>query len=114
MVLCPQMFSTVNQNQIHVHLHGTGSEKLEQYLGSENGFNINSISSGGIRPSAVPGIEIGIATHDSSLVSNDGSHQAQQQPQQQEQQHSAVEVSEQQDSREEAVTGDPSSVWRPY
>ncbi|XP_029717615.2 protein lozenge [Aedes albopictus] len=116
MVLCPQMFSTVNQNQIHVHLHGTGSEKLEQYLGSDNGFSINSISSGGLRP-PVPGIEIGIGTHESSIVSNDGSHQAQQQqqPQQQSQQHSTVEVSEQPvDSREESVTGDPSSVWRPY
>ncbi|KAG5674269.1 hypothetical protein PVAND_004249 [Polypedilum vanderplanki] len=33
MVLYPQLYSTVNQNQIHLHLHG--SEKLvEQYLGS--------------------------------------------------------------------------------
>lgn len=32
MVLCPQVYSTVNQNQIHLHLHG--SDKLvEQYLG---------------------------------------------------------------------------------
>jgi hypothetical protein len=35
MVLCPQVYSTVNQNQIHLHLHG--SDKLvEQYLGGSN------------------------------------------------------------------------------
>lgn len=33
MVLYPQLYSTVNQNQIHLHLHG--SDKLvEQYLGN--------------------------------------------------------------------------------
>lgn len=49
MVLYPQLYSTVNQNQIHLHLHG--SDKLvEQYLGgtgviqSENSFSQNSIA----------------------------------------------------------------------
>lgn len=34
MVLYPQLYSTVNQNQIHLHLHGASSDKLEQYLGA--------------------------------------------------------------------------------
>ncbi|XP_055617055.1 protein lozenge isoform X2 [Toxorhynchites rutilus septentrionalis] len=116
MVLCPQMFSTVNQNQIHVHLHGTGSEKLEQYLGSDNGFTINSISAGTMRPPA-PGVEIGIGTHDSALMVHEADQQAQQQ-----QHHSAAhpgaagagDGSEPPEGREETVAGDPSSVWRPY
>ncbi|XP_055525463.1 protein lozenge [Wyeomyia smithii] len=110
MVLCPQMFSTVNQNQIHVHLHGTGSEKLEQYLGgTENGFTINPIPPGGVgsRTSA-SAVEIGIGTHDNSLMSHDGNQQPPQQ------QHSGDVVSDPQETREESVTGDPSSVWRPY
>lgn len=48
MVLYPQLYSTVNQNQIHLHLHG--SDKLvEQYLGgtgaaipSDNAFTVAS------------------------------------------------------------------------
>lgn len=52
MVLYPQLYSTVNQNQIHLHLHG--SDKLvEQYLGgtgaaipAENtSFSHNTLSS---------------------------------------------------------------------
>lgn len=39
MVLYPQLYSTVNQNQIHLHLHG--SDKLvEQYLGGSGGAPI--------------------------------------------------------------------------
>lgn len=53
MVLYPQLYSTVNQNQIHLHLHG--SEKLvEQYLGGtgtslppdNNSFAVTSRSGG--------------------------------------------------------------------
>lgn len=33
-VFYPSLYSTVNQNQIHFHLHG-GSEKIEQYLGPD-------------------------------------------------------------------------------
>lgn len=52
MVLYPQLYSTVNQNQIHLHLHG--SDKLvEQYLGGtgaavqadNSSFPINSVAS---------------------------------------------------------------------
>jgi hypothetical protein len=59
----PQLYSTVNQNQIHLHLHGAGPEKLEQYL---DNFNIGSISAEGMNnlnrnPS---GVEVGIGTSD--------------------------------------------------
>lgn len=33
MVLYPQLYSTVNQNQIHLHLHGSDKHLVEQYLG---------------------------------------------------------------------------------
>ncbi|XP_063916918.1 runt-related transcription factor 1-like isoform X3 [Zophobas morio] len=39
MVLYPPLYSTVNQNQIHFHLHGS-TEKIDQYLGSE-ALNLN-------------------------------------------------------------------------
>lgn len=51
MVLYPQLYSTVNQNQIHLHLHG--SDKLvEQYLGGSgatiqaehNSFALNPVT----------------------------------------------------------------------
>ncbi|XP_030379275.1 protein lozenge [Scaptodrosophila lebanonensis] len=52
-VLYPQLYSTVNQNQIHLHLHS--SEKLEQYLGSaDQQLTISSLA--GSRS----GIEIGL------------------------------------------------------
>ncbi|KAM7349118.1 lozenge isoform 2-T2 [Cochliomyia hominivorax] len=56
MVLYPQLISTFNQNEIHLHLHGT--DKIEQYLGGENALTISSPSCN--RPS----IEIGIGTSD--------------------------------------------------
>ncbi|XP_050086389.1 protein lozenge-like, partial [Anopheles aquasalis] len=129
MVLCPQMFSTVNQNQIHVHLHGTGSEKFEHYFGSsDNGFTINSFPGPSIRsvPSAVPSsLDVGIiGAHpdggSDTLTALLSHHEEQPQPQpgtgtgtghqqQQQQEH------EQDETRnEETVSGDPSSVWRPY
>uniref|UniRef100_A0A182MLR2 Uncharacterized protein n=1 Tax=Anopheles culicifacies TaxID=139723 RepID=A0A182MLR2_9DIPT len=136
MVLCPQMFSTVNQNQIHVHLHGSGSEKFEHYFGAaDNGFTINSFPGPSIRSVPAPvtsslsgsSVDIGgIGTHhqDSggggSVAGNDtltallsahhedpqhsGAGQEQQQQQQQQDEGRG----------EETVSGDPSSVWRPY
>ncbi|GBP02240.1 Protein lozenge [Eumeta japonica] len=52
----PQLISTYNQNEIHLHLHG--ADKIEQYLGGENGLTISSLA--GNRSS----IEIGIGTSD--------------------------------------------------
>jgi RUNX transcription factor Lozenge len=50
MLLYPQVYSTVNQNQIHLHLHG--SDKLvEQYLGGAAMSSSSSGISGGITPS---------------------------------------------------------------
>ncbi|XP_064556046.1 protein lozenge-like [Drosophila montana] len=53
-VLYPQLYSTVNQNQIHLHLHS--SEKLEQYLATDQQLTISSLASN--RSS----IEIGLGT----------------------------------------------------
>ncbi|XP_053669346.1 protein lozenge-like [Anopheles marshallii] len=131
MVLCPQMFSTVNQNQIHVHLHGSGSEKFEHYFGAaDNGFTINSFPGSSIRSVPAPvtsslsgsSVDIGgIGTHhqDSaggSVAANDtltallSAHH-------EDAPHTSAEQQQQQDQEgrgEEPVSGDPSSVWRPY
>ncbi|KAL9880674.1 lozenge isoform 1-T1 [Glossina fuscipes fuscipes] len=56
MVLYPQLYSTFNQNEIHLHLHG--ADKIEQYLGGDNALTISSLA--GNRSS----IEIGIGTSD--------------------------------------------------
>ncbi len=93
MVLYPHVYSTVNhQNQIHLHLHGT--DKLEQYLGSENSLTISS---------ARGGIEIGIGTADESeiILENDGSR-------------THTDHLDEEVSRVDSVGGDPGSVWRPY
>ncbi|KFB35047.1 hypothetical protein ZHAS_00000867 [Anopheles sinensis] len=132
MVLCPQMFSTVNQNQIHVHLHGSGSEKFEHYFGStDNGFTINSFPGTGIRSVAAPVAsslsDIGIGSHQDSgaggaasdtltaLLSahhEDSSGTHQHQPQQQT--SGQEQLQDESERSEESVAGDPSSVWRPY
>ncbi|XP_055844943.1 protein lozenge [Episyrphus balteatus] len=106
MVLYPQLYSTVNQNQIHLHLHGT--DKLEQYLGPENSLTISSI--GGSRS----GIEIGIGTsdHESAMMSNEGGTETQQQHPQHVQVQQETEVP--QDHRTDEDVVDPGSVWRPY
>ncbi|XP_067636857.1 protein lozenge [Eurosta solidaginis] len=57
MVLYPQLYSTVNQNQIHVHVH-------------DNSLTISSLT--GYRPS----IEIGIGTSDHETLGGQGSSQA--------------------------------------
>ncbi|XP_041765928.1 protein lozenge-like isoform X1 [Anopheles merus] len=133
MVLCPQMFSTVNQNQIHVHLHGTGSDKFEHYFGAaDNGFTINSfpgpsirsVASGPIASTLHAGTAVDIggiagAHHhqDSGGGANDtltallSAHHD-------DPQHSGGSEQQQQQEDEgrgeESVAGDPSSVWRPY
>uniref|UniRef100_A0A182QML3 Runt domain-containing protein n=1 Tax=Anopheles farauti TaxID=69004 RepID=A0A182QML3_9DIPT len=133
MVLCPQMFSTVNQNQIHVHLHGTGSDKFEHYFGSaDNGFTINSFPGPSIRSVAAPvpsSVDIaGIGTHSDvggSVAANDSltallsAHPDDSHPQHSgtgQEQHQHQHQHQQQDEvrGEESVSGDPSSVWRPY
>lgn len=113
MLIYPQVYSTVNQNQIHLHLHGT--EKIEQYLNSsENGLTISSARNSSISS----GIDIGIATGDNSNVimdvdDADHHHQHQHQQRQHEQQ---TEMTQQpgvnRDDDQEVI--DPGSVWRPY
>lgn len=97
MVLYPQLYSTVNQNQIHLHLHG--SDKLEQYFTTpENALTISSIS--GVR-----GFEIGIGTAENPLNNIDLEND--------EVDQSTI-ADDVEDNRESIVVGDPSSVWRPY
>lgn len=93
MVLYPHVYSTVNQNQIHLHLHG--SDKLEQYLGSDNALTISS---------ARGGIEIGITTSDNSdvILGDDPSE------------HHTQDTDIDTDENRDQVGGDPGSVWRPY
>lgn len=97
MVLYPQLYSTVNQNQIHLHLHGT--DKLEQYFGGENAFTISSISTGAAaNNNRNPAAEIGGT---SELMSTE---------------ESAIKLQQDQEpsvnDTQEGV--DPGSVWRPY
>lgn len=114
MLIYPQVYSTVNQNQIHLHLHGT--DKIEQYLNSsENGL---AISNAARNPSISGGIDIGIGTGDSSNVimeADDADHHHHQQ-QQQRQHEQQTEMTQQpggnRDDDQEVV--DPGSVWRPY
>lgn len=85
MVLYPSLYSTVNQNQIHLHLHHNDIKPIDQYAEDVTivGGNNVTISSGGSR-----GIEIGI------LPNTQGSDDV---------------ISRYSDRQH----GDP-SVWRPY
>lgn len=97
MVLYPQLYSTVNQNQIHLHLHGT--DKLEQYFGGENAFTISSISTGAAaNNSRNPAVEIGGTAE---LMSAEDS---------------AIKLQQDQEPivNDAQESGDPGSVWRPY
>lgn len=106
MVLCPQMFSTVNQNQIHVHLHPAatpGSDKLEQYFGENGGFMMRPAVTAAAAVAAASEIGGIGGTHDPTMG--------------QQQDVVGSDHHQQQDGgarAEETVAGDPSSVWRPY
>lgn len=95
MVLYPHVYSTVNQNQIHLHLHG--SDKIEQYLNVESGLTISSGRSSGV--------EIGIGTTDNSNVIM-GEEESDQ--------HQTTEMTDRTNPEEEHEVGDPNTVWRPY
>ncbi|XP_055682609.1 protein lozenge [Lutzomyia longipalpis] len=95
MLLYPQLYSTVNQNQIHLHLHG-GTDKIEQYLNPENSLTISSLGASRgcieieIEPPGVTG---------PTLMSTDD----QEDPNEDSTQHTR-----------DVQGGDPNSVWRPY
>lgn len=99
MLIYPQVYSTVNQNQIHLHLHG--SEKIEQYLGANE--NDVTISGGGARHSnSNLGIGLSGAADNAIMESSEtDGHQ-----------HRTTE--HETANRTDQEVGDPSSVWRPY
>ncbi|XP_034656247.1 protein lozenge [Drosophila subobscura] len=137
-VLYPQLYSTVNQNQIHLHLHS--SEKLEQYLGSASDQQLTISSLTGSRSS----IEIGLGGAGGGLVGGlTGDQEQQQQLQQTQEQtseasnqsyhlghHNQLPHQQQQAEQGDGVgvgvgvgveaprdvedVGDLTQVWRPY
>lgn len=95
MLIYPQVYSTVNQNQIHLHLHGT--DKIEQYLNTnENGLALNPVRNANT--------EIGL--NDSSESQNVIMDNDESEAHHHRNDHEAT-------NRDDEV-GDPSSVWRPY
>lgn len=96
MVLYPHLYSTVNQNQIHFHLHGS-TDKLDQYFSGDSSLTISS------GPSLKGGIEIGIGMPSQSQLEGDSTPQ---EPQDSDVTRENMAVSN--------AISDPSSVWRPY
>lgn len=103
MVLYPQLYSTVNQNQIHLHLHG--SEKFMEYLGNPPFPPSNAIDNGTTPtsfsvPTALHGSQrqqqLALESGDSDLIQQDDSVK-------QQQEHAVVD-----NENGEQV------VWRPY
>jgi hypothetical protein len=97
MVLYPHLYSTVNQNQIHLHLHGS-TDKLDQYFSSESPLTISS------NASVKGSIEIGIGNLPLPTL---GAPEV----------DTSMGQSETETSRGNYVpvsNTDPSSVWRPY
>lgn len=91
MLIYPQVYSTVNQNQIHLHLHGT--DKIEQYLHSDS-LTISAARN--------PSIEIDgneTTENPNGIMETDDTERHRH---------------HQTNNRDEQEVGDPSSVWRPY
>lgn len=96
MLLYPQVYSTVNQNQIHLHLHGAATDKLEQYLNPE-GVMISSLQRSSTTATSGGSVEVGISTE--SPVGQLG----------------LITESETGDGNEgQENREDPNNVWRPY
>lgn len=91
MLLYPQVYSTVNQNQIHLHLHGASTEKLEQYLGPDSSLMLSNLTS--TSRSSTGGVEVGIGTDNQLALMNEA---------------------EQNDGEYKESREDPNNVWRPY
>lgn len=87
MVLYPHLYSTVNQNQIHLHLHGS-PDKIDHYFNHENLSNV-------LTPVRNSDNEIAIPSSSTVHESQDQKH----------------EIGGM--SHEQSPTTDP-SVWRPY
>lgn len=104
MVLYPHLYSTVNQNQIHLHLHGS-TDKLDQYFSGESPLTISSATSVkgsieiGLGGSAMQPLSLGGPESESGMVQsdNESAHHSR---------GALMPVSN--------VNTDPSSVWRPY
>lgn len=120
MLLYPQVYSTFNQNQIHLHVHGT--DKLEQYLGQPESLTISSLSNASSINHQRSSIEIGIGTSDheqhsvhslqdsvSESMGERHSHDSHL-----EQQAANDGLNEQQQHARDDDTGDMGAVWRPY
>lgn len=86
MVLYPHLYSTVNQNQIHLHLHGS-PEKLDQYFNTETISALTPLRTGNELLASSSSLSEVVTT--SQLQDNDRKY-------------------------EETTTSDPASVWRPY
>lgn len=96
MVLYPQLYSTVNQNQIHLHLHG--SDKLvEQYLGGSAGTAIQPDNNSFLVPSTGLHRSGGLEISESAMIAQEDVDIKQHQ------EHSVIDHD----------AGDQ-SVWRPY
>ncbi|KAJ8922976.1 hypothetical protein NQ315_001524, partial [Exocentrus adspersus] len=84
-IIYPQVYSTVNQNQIHFHLHATPSEKSDQYLG--DGVALTP-------PQRVEAVQQQAVAGEVAQV------------------HDSLRLEE--SERAQSQQNDPSSVWRPY
>lgn len=70
MLLYPQLYSTVNQNQIHLHLHGT-DKMVEQYLGGAGSTENNNSFSLSNSQSRNPAVEIEIGSTAATYQADD-------------------------------------------
>lgn len=97
MLIYPQVYSTVNQNQIHLHLHG--ADKIEQYLTSNDNVSVNTAVARNTN------LDIGLsgnADNPNVIIEGDDT----------ETHHHRSEHDT--NNRNDQEVGDPSSVWRPY
>lgn len=126
MVLYPQLYSTVNQNQIHLHLHGPPPDKLEQYLQGaaavDSSLALNSATAlNSSRCLELGSLETGlVGLQPDAHEYIDATTLLQQQPGRLNEDPTTTTTASH--ARDAVVTGavaaagggDPNSVWRPY
>lgn len=68
-ILCPTLYNTINQNQIHLHVHGSQMNKLDHYLSGEGGLALSSAAQAASRS-----IEIGIVGAAAAALTDQEAH----------------------------------------
>lgn len=98
MLIYPQVYSTVNQNQIHLHVHG-GADKIGEYLTANDSDAAIGVQR---QPNANLAIGMSGSADNANVIMESSESEGHQRSE-----HETA-------NRTDQEVADPSSVWRPY